>query len=158
MYKIYAIESPNKDIYIGQTKQDFNKRTGKDGHKYLRTHNGKYKQAGIAEMINKYGWQNLTKKILYDNLTQEEANQKEIELIKYYRNNADMICKNIQDGGMPYKAKKVNRFDLQGNFIDQWNSIKEAAKYFNIKSASSISACCLGKRHSVKDFIWKYAN
>lgn len=57
------------------------------------------------------------------------------------------------------KAKKkmisINQYDLNGNFIKKWNSIKEAnIKYNNYH----ISQCCSGKRKTAGGYIWKYAN
>lgn len=50
---------------------------------------------------------------------------------------------------------KINQFDLQGNFIKQWHSIKEIELFYNCRH---ISDCCKGKRKTAKGFIWKYAN
>lgn len=51
----------------------------------------------------------------------------------------------------------VNQYDMDGNFIKRWESIKEAAKVLGIKAKSNISMCCLGKYKHCKHFIWRYA-
>lgn len=51
------------------------------------------------------------------------------------------------------RKKKVNQYDLNGNFIKTWDSVTEAQKYYK---NSSISAVCLNKRKSASGFIWKY--
>ena len=52
------------------------------------------------------------------------------------------------------KAKKVNQYDKEGNFVHQWDSMGD------IKRAgfkSNISYCCQGKMQYANGFIWKYA-
>lgn len=51
----------------------------------------------------------------------------------------------------------VNQYDMDGNFIKRWDSIKEAAKTLGIKSKSNIVMCCQGRYKHCKHFIWRYA-
>ena len=61
---------------------------------------------------------------------------------------------NINYGNRTIKAsKKINQYDLEGNFIKQWNSIKEATKTLNI---NNLSACCSGNRKTAGGYVWKY--
>ena len=54
---------------------------------------------------------------------------------------------------------KVDQFDLNGNFIRSFSSMREAALDPEVKEDSSnISACCRGIRNSAYKFIWKYKN
>lgn len=53
-------------------------------------------------------------------------------------------------------SKKVLQYDLNGNFIKEYNSLTEATKLNNIKSIGNISMCCNGKYKQVKGYIWKY--
>lgn len=51
--------------------------------------------------------------------------------------------------------KSILQFDTQGNFIKEWNSIKE----INIlNTTKNISACCRGKLKTVGGFVWQYKN
>lgn len=50
------------------------------------------------------------------------------------------------------KSKKVKQFDLQGNFIKEYDSVKEAEQIFG----KGISNCALGKSKTSNGFIWKY--
>ena len=52
-------------------------------------------------------------------------------------------------------AKKVNQYDLQGNYIKTWDCIKDASNELNIRNYS-ISLCCKGKYKNVGGFKWKY--
>lgn len=55
------------------------------------------------------------------------------------------------------KSKKVNQYDLQGNFINQFRSGAEANRQLGI-SLMSISSCALGKIKTGGGFVWKYEN
>lgn len=56
----------------------------------------------------------------------------------------------------PY-AKKVTQYDLQGNFIREYNLVKEAAEANGLK-LNNVSACLRGKSKTSGGYIWKYAN
>lgn len=55
------------------------------------------------------------------------------------------------------KSKKVNQYDLQGNFINQFRSGSQASRELGI-SVMSISSCALGKLKTGGGFVWKYEN
>lgn len=52
-------------------------------------------------------------------------------------------------------SKKVNQYDMQGNFIKTWDSIKDVERELNINN-SNISSCCNGKKGSAGGFKWKH--
>lgn len=90
-YKVYIHIFPNKKVYIGITKQKPEYRW-RNGTKYS---NNEY----MTNAIIKYGWNNIEHKILYDNLSKEEAEKKEIELVKQYKSNIREFGYNILKGG-----------------------------------------------------------
>lgn len=53
-------------------------------------------------------------------------------------------------------SKKVNQYDLNGNFIKTWNSISEANLYLGL--GHHIGECCTGKRKTMGGYIWKFCN
>lgn len=53
------------------------------------------------------------------------------------------------------QSQKVNQYDLSGNFIKTWNSMKEIERTLKIHH-SCISACCKGKQKYSNGYIWKY--
>lgn len=75
-YSVYMHTTPSGKVYIGITKQ-------KPCDRWL---NGKgyQKQEYFYNAILKYGWKNIKHEVLFEGLTKEEAEQKEIELIKKY--------------------------------------------------------------------------
>ena len=56
----------------------------------------------------------------------------------------------------PPNIKKVNKYDLNGNFIKKYDCMKDAVK--ENPKASNISAVCKGKRKQAGGFIWKFAS
>lgn len=51
--------------------------------------------------------------------------------------------------------KKVSQYDLNGNFIAEWESTMSVQRALKIGNAN-ISKVCLGKQRTAGGFIWKY--
>lgn len=62
----------------------------------------------------------------------------------------------------PFKPlRKINQYDLDGNFIKTWNSIIEASSQFkNVSNhpQCNISGVLRGLRKTAFGYIWKYAD
>ena len=58
--------------------------------------------------------------------------------------------------GRNNKSKKVRQYDLQGNFIQEFQSVSQATKYLN-KGNDAVNRVCQGKRKQAGGYIWKYA-
>ncbi len=78
-------------MYIGITSQEVQKR-------WLNG-NGYIKCPLFFNAITKYGWSNITHEILLTNLNKDEAEQKEIELIKTHKSNQRKHGYNLANGG-----------------------------------------------------------
>lgn len=89
-YKVYKHTFPNNKVYIGITKNNVARRW-MNGNGY----NSQY----VYRAINKYGWDNIKHEVLFENLTKEEAEQKEISLIAHYKSNKTQHGYNISCGG-----------------------------------------------------------
>lgn len=76
-YIVYMHISPNNKRYIGITSQKNVKRRWNNGHGYRNN-------AYFWRAINKYGWDNFEHIIIAKELTKEEAEWLEIELIKIW--------------------------------------------------------------------------
>ena len=91
MWTVYMHKCPNNKVYIGITSTTTNRRwnNGKSysGSRYFNN------------AIHKYGWDNIEHTILYENLTKDEACQKEIELIQKYKSNNPDYGYNLSAGG-----------------------------------------------------------
>lgn len=90
-YKVYKHTFPNNKVYIGITQQNVLRR--------WQNGRGYYKNQIITNAILKYGWENIKHEILFENLTKEQAEQKEIELIALYKSNQRGFGYNIDHGG-----------------------------------------------------------
>lgn len=90
MFCVYMHTAPNNKVYIGISENPVH-----------RWNNGKgYKQnKHFYSAIGKYGWDNIKHEILFDNLTKEQACQKEIELIAKYKSNNSDFGYNVSTGG-----------------------------------------------------------
>lgn len=88
---VYRHIFPNGKVYIGITCQEPKKR--------WRYGCGYRHNQYITNAIRKYGWDNIKHEILFEGLTKEEAEQKEIELIKLYKSNQKEYGYNIENGG-----------------------------------------------------------
>lgn len=205
------INKINNKKYIGITCQKANE----------RWRNGKgYKIGHFKKAIDKYGWGNFEHIILFDNLTKEEACNKEYELIKKYDTTNPLKGYNSCDGGGVtvgyhhtkeskekmskarigmYKGdknpmygkkgilapaygkhlteehkrkisiakkgkitnygktlmKKIDQYDISGNFIKTWESISSIEKELGILG-THISRVCKGKRKTTGGYIFKY--
>lgn len=51
--------------------------------------------------------------------------------------------------------KPILQYDLEGNFIQEFDSATTAAITLNSKSASQISACIRGERNKASGFMWR---
>ena len=52
---------------------------------------------------------------------------------------------------------KVNQYDKNGKFINQYESTGAAARALGAHSGSHIGECCRGKIKTYKGFVWRYA-
>lgn len=91
MYTVYMHTTPSGKRYVGITCQNPKSRW-QNGNGYC--YNDYFYKA-----IKKYGWDNIKHEILFENLTKEEAEQKEIALIAEYKSNQREFGYNIQNGG-----------------------------------------------------------
>lgn len=89
--------------YVGITRQNPRQRW-----KYGAGYTSYFRNA-----INKYGWDNFEHDILFENLTEEEAIQKEIELIKELDLTNREKGFNLCDGGNGTKGYVFNEKDLE---------------------------------------------
>lgn len=96
IYTIYLLTSPSGKKYCGYTSQ-------------LITHrwdngNGYKKCPAIWHAIEKYGWENFQKEIIFQTTNQDEAFSKEIEIIKKLQLQNPKYGYNIDGGGRPHGA------------------------------------------------------
>ncbi len=158
-----TINKINGKFYIGCHKVlDPKKWDGYIGHGIYSMSGAKYlKKNGNWPFVNavvKYGYDNFkrtTLKIFDDEksaLLFEETLVTE-ELIK------SKECYNVTIGGKSstwfLMQKRIYKFDLKGNFLQSYQSIKTAANSCNLDQANII-ACLKGRQHTCGGFYWNY--
>lgn len=146
MYRLYKHTSPKGKVYIGITNQSTQRRWAK----------GKSYRWNIPfyNDIEKYGWDNFKHEILFDNLTREEAEQKEVEYIFQCKSDNSKYGYNIRGGGKT-QGLRVKQLDETGNIINVYPSIKEASNVTGINQ-NNILRVCKNKRGSAGGYIWRY--
>jgi len=149
----------NGKVYIGITCQDPKARWSY-GHGYC-------KNEYFYRSIKKYGWNTgFSHEILYEDLTCEEACEKEIELIAYHNSTNPNFGYNHSNGGKcnDYETiikvrngnqnkKGVIQYSKNGNFIAEYKSRAEASRETGIK-VQDISSACRGKIFSAGGYLW----
>jgi len=135
MYTIYIHKNKiNGKVYIGQTCQKPEKRwdNGRGYETSPRFYNA----------ILKYGWDNFEHIILYTNLTVEEANKKEQELIKFYNSTDENFGYNITDGGKNFRHSEETK-----KKIGESNSISQRGKHWSQKQRELMSELFSGENN-----------
>ena len=159
---IYCITNKvNSKQYVGQTI-----RTVEDRYKqHLNRVKHNYDNLYLYKAMEKYGvenfWAHQVEKVVCktrDDL-QKKLDEKEIFYILLLETR-EPDGYNMTDGGMllpnTYKSKPVCNYDLDGNFVKEFSSIAEAARYYDIENGD-ISMCCnRGRVKMVNGFIWRF--
>lgn len=156
----------NNKCYIGITRQNPPQKRWKNGTSYKENKH-------FYNAIKKYGWDNFEHEILFDNLRKENAEQKEIELIAYYKSNQQDFGYNIANGGnctgtVSEETKKkiseanknknnieISQYYRDGTFIRNWDSSAVAERETGI---SSINNCCNRNRKTAGNYIWQHSD
>ena len=158
-YVVYMHVCPNGKRYIGITRRKVN----------VRWQNGKgYKRNEYFwRAIQKYEWDNFEHIIIENNLTKEQAENMEIELIAKFKSNDKEYGYNIESGGNTIGThsittrKKISESRLGEKnhkskkvFCDNliFNSIKECSNYYGMNSNGTMTYWLNGKNKMPLDF------
>jgi hypothetical protein len=66
----------------------------------------------------------------------------------------EMIQK-IKQNKLGKNLKPIIQMDKNNNVMQEWDSLKSASQFLNIKSGD-ISSVCNGRQKSAGGYIWKY--
>lgn len=136
---VYKLTFPNNKIYIGTTKRNLER----------RINNGYKHNEEMTNAIIEFGWKNIKKEILFECENENEAFDKEIELIKEYKSNNSLYGYNISSGGksgkketkMSQENKNLLLQRLKGNDF-------HLGKKHSIETKNKISLLHKGKHRS----------
>ena len=168
---VYKHTCPNDKVYIGVTSKKPDYRWGKNGSGYK-------KQPHFWRAIQKYGWENIKHEILFENLTKEEACEKEIELIDLYNSTDVNYGYNKSTGGeataLGYKYTEEQRLNVSRRVSGENNpmygrrgelnpmygkkrseEVKEKMRKNRKRSMKGENNPFYGKHHKEEDKYWK---
>lgn len=131
-YFVYKHTTPNNKSYIGITSYTKPELRWRNGNGY----NNQY----FSRAIKKYGWENIKHEILYSNLSKEQAEQKEIELIDLYKSNNPVYGYNIENGGHVHCVSEATKEKLRGNKNACGHKIDKTQHLEMIEKSKSIEA------------------
>ena len=140
-YKVYCHIFPNGKRYIGITCQEL-KRRWREGRGY--------EGQPVYDAILKYGWKNIRHELLFDGLTKEEAEQKEIELIEVLETDSHKHGYNVEKGGRTSVISEETKEKLRINRKEyykthsHWNS----GRHWSEETKKKISESHKGKKMS----------
>ena len=72
-----------------------------------------------------------------------------------WKENSDKARNNIKSGKLFNGQKPVEQYDLEGNFIQDYPSVSQAAREMKVQP-NNISGACLGRHKTIKGCIWKF--
>jgi len=166
MIGIYKIISPSNKTYIGQSINIENrkaqymmldkscigpklynslKKYGPENHKFEIIEECDLEQLNKREIywkhvyIDEYGWEKALFCELYDNGGGPRSEE---------------IKNKIKMNSLGKNSRSILQYDLQGNFIKKWLSIKEAEDIYG----KAIKSVLSGDINTAGKFIWRYEN
>ena len=168
------INKTNNKVYVGQTYNSYLCR--------WTAHRNAQDTFYFHTAIRKYTWDNFDKYVLEqtesylnteDNIkiVNNWLNEREKYYIQLFNSNNEKYGYNLTLGGKDsypnfnqinnssnkYSGKKVEQYDLEGNLVKIWDSVKEIYTTTEFKN-DGISDCSKGLRDSYKGYKWKIIN
>lgn len=141
----------NNKKYVGITCQEPDIRWGYKGNNY------KQSQPYFAEAIKKYSWDGFTHEILFEGLTAQEANDKEIELIAFYHTYVgDPECWGYNltrggFGGVKYLTEEERRAAINKSSRESKKAWRETIKLDAAADEAYRIKECLHSKQRAKD-------
>lgn len=131
-FKVYIHTTPDGKRYVGVTAIEPEKR-------WLK---GKgYTQKVFGNAIEKFGWENILHEIVAENLSEQEASEMEIFLIKKYNTTDERFGYNVRNGGYKKlkREPKKETIKMSLSFTENfYNKVKANAKAKELTVASFI--------------------
>ena len=165
LYTVYMhVNKINNKKYIGITCQKLKIRWGSNGSGYTGC-------TAFYNAIQKYGWDNFEHLILFEGLTQEEACNKEIELINEYNTTNKSCGYNISEGGKGIHiserweewkskiseshfggnnptARKIIHIDKYYNLIKIYDCARDAERELGVWTSKILNVCHGKQKHT----------
>lgn len=157
-YTVYCHENKsNGKLYFGITKTSARRRWSRG--------NGYKTQHIFGRAIEKYGWDGFEHIILFTGLSEEEAKQMEIDLIREFKTQDKRYGYNITAGGdnVPITkgadsavARGVVVFNLDGSFNAKFTTVTDAARYMGVTNGTLVGSIRKGNSTIKKQYFCMY--
>ena len=117
IYTVYQHKNKiNNKSYFGITKQEVEKRWGREGTNYKTS-------PYFYAAIQKYGWDNFEHIILFTNLTKDEACKKEQELIQSFNTMNRQFGYNSTSGGEAFTMNEETKQKISQALMGNKNGL-----------------------------------
>jgi hypothetical protein len=157
-YIVYVtVNTVNKKIYVGVHTVKSKEFDGYLGDEVLINKPSSYKKSKTLfhRAVNKYGPSAFIRCTLFEFNTMQEALDKEAEIVnEEFLKRSDVYNTTVGGNKPPIKCTKIHQYDLDGNYITSYNSIKEAAEALKVKSVSVSES--IKKHQACHNFLWSY--
>ena len=160
-YIVYlTVNIANKKIYIGVHKTNPEKFDGYIGCGVIITQPNTYKNSSthFQYAVNKYGVDNFIRFTLYEFDTEEEAYKMEEQLVtEEFVKREDTYNMTVGGRNVINNQKiKVYMYDLNGDYLQEFESVNDAGRFLNHKNGSRVSkAARLGQRCETYQFSYE---
>lgn len=140
------------NVWLGKKHTDESKQKNRDAHIKL-WQNQKYRD-NISKSREEY----FKTHIPHNKGTHlsDERKQHLSEIFKGRPNYKNRGINNWMYGKTPTNARKVYQYDKEWNYLNEFNSIMEAARFVNLKATSNIIKVCKNERNFAGGFRWSY--
>lgn len=163
-YIIYqTINIVNNKIYVGRHRiKDPNIFDGYIGNGVNINYPSSYMNPKYAFQyaVKKYGTKNFKRSILYIFDTEQEAINKEEEIVnEEFIKRPDTYNMILGGGGKKpegYSTRKIYQFDINGNLIKEWDNCYDISEFFNTWKESIYST--IKHKHRFLGYYWSYEN
>lgn len=157
-YIVYVtVNKINKKIYIGVHKITSTKFDGYLGDGVMVNKPSSYKKSKTLfhRAVNKYGVNAFIRITLHTFDTAEEAFKKEAEIVnEKFLQRKDVYNTTLGGNKPPIICTPIFQYDLNGNFVAEYKSIRDAAKALNVKQIGVSES--IKKHQASKGFLWSY--
>lgn len=122
------------------------------GLKYSEESKQKIRDSKIGQKYSEESKKRLSEALKGGKRTEEQKQNMRKPRSEEARKNMSLTHKGKSN---PKNKKPIQQFDLEGNFIRDWDGATDANKELGI-NLSDITSCCKGKLKTAGKFIWKY--
>lgn len=159
-YIVYlTINKVNKKIYVGVHKTINNQWDYYLGNGVFANKPDTYKKSKtiFQYAVNKYGPDSFIRTTIYEFDNEDEAYAKEAEIVnENFLKRKDVYNMTLGGNKPPVRKMEIHQYDLDGNYIKSYDSIKDACLENNIKMTNIGFYLKEGKIRQRGKYLWSF--